>query len=462
MGTWESFITLLPRKKVLIIHRVIILVGTRPEIIKMAPVIQTAHKNSKIEPIVIHSGQHYDYSMDKIFFEDLRLPPPNVNLNIGSGSHAEQTARMLVAYEKAFLEWKPDLVLSEGDTNTVSAAGLVCAKLSIPFGHVEAGIRSFDLTMPEEINRMIARVCASLHFAPSENAVRNLLYEGTPPEEIFLTGNTIVDATLDHIKIAKRKPLPKALLHLRNHDKPVIAVTAHRPKSVDIRENLESITRAFLELSECQIVFPVHPRAKRRLEEFNLLQRIQNKEHIVMLEPMGYLDFLHLLETSSVVLTDSGGVQEEALILQKSCVTMRNNTERPETVEVGANILVGTNSSKIVRAVRKAISSALGSQSKTRWPNPYGNGTAGEKIIQIVEKKLTKGLKRSEPKFIGAFGSFTFQAEIIETSSTVQQLEDAKNGRITLVYDVNGVPIKPHPDLVLESGSIVRYQFEPF
>lgn len=444
-----------------LIFQVIILLGTRPEIIKMAPVIQAAHKSPKIAPIIIHSGQHYDYSMDKIFFEDLRIPLPNANLSIGSGSHATQTAKMLVAYEKTFLEWNPDLVLAVGDTNTVAAAGITCAKLNIPFGHIEAGIRSFDHTMPEEINRMIARVCASLHFAPSKIAVCNLLYEGTPPEEVFLTGNTIVDATLDFIKIAEHRPLPNALQQLVDHGETIITVTVHRPKSVDNKENLTSILKAFFELSEYHIVFPVHPRAKHRLEEFDLLEQLQSKDHVTMLEPLGYLEFLRLLELSSVILTDSGGVQEEALILQKPCVTMRNNTERPETVEVGANVLVGTDSSKIVRAVKTAISSHSFSQDKVPWPNPYGNGVAGEKIVRIIEEKLDEGLKRSEPEFLGTFGSFIFQLEKIGTITTVQQLEETKKRKITIIYDADGFPVKPHPNLTLESGSFVRYQFEP-
>ncbi|HIH61433.1 MAG TPA: UDP-N-acetylglucosamine 2-epimerase (non-hydrolyzing), partial [Methanobacteriales archaeon] len=305
--------------------KIAIIIGTRPEIIKMAPVIDEIKKRD-LKFSLIHTGQHYDHEMSQQFFQDLELPKPDHYIGVGSKSHAKMTATTMEGLEDILKEEKPDIVMVQGDTNAVLAGALVASKMHIPVGHVEAGLRSFDKTMPEEINRIVADTCTHLYYTPTEKAALNLLFEGADPENIIITGNTVVDACLRNLEIAKRKS------NIKFPSDKIVTLTVHRAENVDNKARLKSITQALLELDEFIIVFPVHPRTRKNLKKFHLYKLLSEAEHIKLVKPLGYLDFLLLLSRSYVVLTDSGGLQEEAITLNIPCLTLRYNTERPETV----------------------------------------------------------------------------------------------------------------------------------
>jgi UDP-N-acetylglucosamine 2-epimerase (non-hydrolysing) len=351
------------------------ILGTRPEIIKMSPVIRECEKQN-VEYFILHTGQHYSYNLDKIFFNDLELPAAKYNLDAGSGTHAEETGKMLIVIEKNLREEKPDFVLVEGDTNTVLAGALAASKLQIKVGHVEAGLRSHDRTMPEEINRVLADHVSDYLFAPTEKAKKNLLKEGIEENKIFVTGNTIVDAVYQNLEIAKRKVDLLNTLNLNSEE--YFLVTAHRQENVDLKERLKGILDG-LELVynefNLPIIYPIHPRTKKMIREFGL----EVSKGIRLTEPLGFLEFLQLEANAKLVLTDSGGVQEESCILKVPCVTLRDNTERPETLEVGGNILEGVNQNAILEGVKIRLSR------KRNWNNPFGDGRAGERAIKILE-----------------------------------------------------------------------------
>jgi len=350
-----------------------IILGTRPEIIKMAPIIRECQRRS-LDFFVLHTGQHYSYQMDRIFFEELELSPPEHNLDVGSGSHGEQTGRILAGTEKVLEKERPDVVLVQGDTNTVMAGALAAAKLHIKVGHVEAGLRSYDRSMPEEINRIVADHVSDYCFAPTEISKANLLKEGIGEEKIHVTGNTIVDSVYQNLEISRRKVNVLGELGLK--PKEYFLVTAHRQENVDNRERLGEIIRG-LEMVEKEfglpVVFPVHPRTRKMVESFGF-----KFDGIRAIEPLGFLDFLQLEANARLVLTDSGGVQEEACILSVPCVTLRENTERPETVEVGANVLAGISAVETLRATRQIVSQCNG------WKNPFGDGRASSSILNVV------------------------------------------------------------------------------
>ncbi len=356
-----------------------IILGTRPEIIKLSPIIRKLEEKN-IDFKIIHTNQHYSKNMDKIFFEELNLPNPDYNLNIGSGNHGEQTGKMLINIEKVLLKEHPDIVMVQGDTNTVLAGALTASKLKIKVAHVEAGLRSFDKSMPEEINRTLTDHISDYLFAPTENAKNNLLREGIKENKIYVVGNTIVDATLENLKIAENND--KAISFFNSiADEDYFLLTLHRAENVDNKERLFKIIKNILDITKIydyKIIFPIHPRTKKRLLEFNLYDRLKNNKKIKIIEPVGYLKFLLLEKNASLILTDSGGVQEEACILRVPCITLRDNTERPETVEVGANILVGDNKDKLIKSIDIMLSK------KRLWNNPFGDGKSGEKIINIV------------------------------------------------------------------------------
>jgi len=338
-------------------EQISIILGTRPEIIKMSPVVRECEKQD-LDYFILHTGQHYSYNLDKIFFQDLDLPAPKYNLDVGSGSHAEETGKMLIGIEKILKEEKPDIVLVEGDTNTVLAGALAATKLHVKVGHVEAGLRSYDRTMPEEINRVLADHASDYLFAPTEKAKENLLREGIEEDKIFVTGNTIVDAVYQNLEIARRKVNILNKLNLNSKD--YFLVTAHRQENVDNKERLKGILEG-LELVHDEfnlpIIYPIHPRTKKKIREFGL----EIPEEIRLIEPLGFLEFLQLEADAKLVLTDSGGVQEETCILKVPCVTLRDNTERPETLEVGSNVLAGTNQTRILDSVRVMLNKqALG------------------------------------------------------------------------------------------------------
>ena len=351
-----------------------IIIGTRPEIIKMSPVIR-AFEEQGIDYFALHSGQHYSYSLDKVFFNELSLPDPKYNLGVGSGTQGVQTAKMVESFEKILLDEKPDIILVQGDTNTVLAGSLAAVKIGIKIGHIEAGLRSYDRSMPEEINRVITDHCSDYLFAPTERAKNNLLREGLPLNKISVCGNTVVDAIHEHLEISKRIGNPLDILNIEPKD--YLLLTTHRQENVDVKSRLHGILKGMCEIYHefaLPIIFPVHPRTKQRIIDFN----IPIPEGLKIVEPCGYLDFLQLEEHARLVLTDSGGLQEECCVLHVPCVTLRENTERPETIEVGANMLVGSDPKRIVEGTKTMIN-------RTRnWQNPFGDGKTVERIIKIL------------------------------------------------------------------------------
>lgn len=356
-----------------------IIVGARPQFIKMAPLVREIEKSS-IDYYVIHTGQHYDVEMSDIFFSELKLPKPDINLEIGSGSHGEQTGRMLAAIEDELVRAKPDLTLVLGDTNSTLAGALASVKLKIPVAHLEAGVRSNDFYMPEEINRRLVDQVSELLFAPTENAVRNLLSEGVAKGRIHQTGDIMYDALLQNIPIAKEKT--RALKELGvNVGEKYAVLTLHREKNVDNAGTLQSLLEALPRIN-AQIVFPIHPRTEKNIKRFRLKELVENIPNLTLTRSLGYLEFLSLLSHCSLVLTDSGGVQKEAFLLKKPCITLREVTEWIETVKLGANVLVGTNTDKVVEESNRKLKKKTG----VKWrQNPFGNGRASEKIIDILE-----------------------------------------------------------------------------
>ncbi len=351
-----------------------IILGTRPEIIKMSPVIRECERRG-MDYFILHTGQHYSYNMDRVFFEQLKLPEAKYNLEAGSGAHGEQTGKMLTGIEKVLMEEKPEVVLVQGDTNTVLAGALAAAKLHIKVAHVEAGLRSFDRRMPEEINRVLADHCSDYLFAPTERSRKALLSEGISESKIFVTGNTVVDAVFQNLKLAEEK---NTLEYLGIEPENYFLVTAHRQENVDDPVRFAGILRGIEELGkefDTPVVYPIHPRSKIRLQEFG----IKTNGNIRFIDPVDYLDFLNLEKGAHLVLTDSGGVQEETCILGVPCVTLRDNTERPETVEVGSNMLAGTEPERIVKRARKMLVNGKG------WKNPFGDGKAAEKIGRVIK-----------------------------------------------------------------------------
>ena len=353
-----------------------IVLGTRPEIIKMSPIIRVCERLS-LDYFILHTGQHYSYTMDRVFFEQLELPEANYNLDVGSGSHAEQTGKMLIDIEKMLQKEDPDVVLVEGDTNTVLAGALAAVKLGISIGHVEAGLRSYDRGMPEEINRVLADHSSDYLFAPTEKSKQILLGEGIAEEKIFVTGNTVVDAVFQNLEISKSKR--NVLDNLGLNAGEYILATVHRQENVDNEGRLRGIIEGLEKTKDLgfDLVYPVHPRARKCLKTFGV-----KPNGLRLVEPLDYLSFLQLESNARLVLTDSGGVQEEACVLGVPCVTLRDNTERPETLEVGANVLAGTNPFVIVDKVKLML------DRRNNWENPFGDGEAGRRIVRLLMEKF--------------------------------------------------------------------------
>jgi UDP-N-acetylglucosamine 2-epimerase (non-hydrolysing) len=370
--------------------KIAIIFGTRPEIIKMAPVIRECIKRN-INFITIHSGQHYSYELDKIFFEELDLPTPNYNLNIKSKApyrQAEHTGRMLIEIEDILLKEEPNILLVHGDTNTALSGALISKKISttknstgkfICVGHVEAGLRSYDQFMTEEINRVICDHLSDFLFCPTKIAKDNILKEGINESKIMLTGNTIVDSVYQNLELGCKKT--NILKELNLKEKEYILVTAHRQENVDVRKKLENIIEALVKIKNkfnLPVIFPMHPRTKNFIEHY----KITIPSEITVIKPLGFLEFLVLESKAKLLITDSGGVQEEGCIFNVPCVTLRENTERPETLEIGANILAGTNTDTIIESAGKMITQNI------KWENPFGDGHSAEKIIDILQEKI--------------------------------------------------------------------------
>ena len=358
--------------------KIAIILGTRPEIIKLSVIIRICEEK-KYNYFVIHTGQHYSYEMDKTFFKDLELPDVKYNLDVESGTHGEQTAKILERIEKVLIKEKPDVVLVQGDTNTVLAGGLAASKLGIKVGHVEAGLRSYDRNMPEETNRLLTDHISDYLFCPTQISRQTALKENIDNEKIFVTGNTIVDAVIEHKKIAEKKS--NILQELFLIKEKYFLVTAHRQENVDIKDKLQNLISAFQKLNEkykIPVIYPMHPRTKKMIKTFD----INIPKNIKVIDPVGFLDFLMLESNAKLILTDSGGVQEESCILKIPCVTLRENTERPETLDVGSNILAGTDSEKIINSVEKMINI------QRSWSNPFGDGKTSELILKILKKEF--------------------------------------------------------------------------
>lgn len=354
--------------------KIAIVLGTRPEIIKMSPIIRECERR-QVPYYVLHTGQHYSYELDKVFFEDLSLPPVQYNLDVGSGTHAVQSAKIMTGVESVLTSDRPDVALVQGDTNTVMAAAVAASKIGVRIGHVEAGLRSHDRTMPEEINRLVADHLSEFLFAPTEDAKKNLAKEGIE-QGVSVTGNTVVDAIQENRKLAESRSRMMENLGLKPKD--YILATAHRQENVDSRERLTGLVEGMEAVGRetgLSIIFPAHPRTQNRLREFGI-----STKNVSVVQPLGYLDFLRMESNARLVLTDSGGVQEEACVLGVPCVTMRENTERPETVTVGANMLAGTDPERIQVAAWAMMSRTA------KWVNPLGDGKAAARIIDQLEK----------------------------------------------------------------------------
>ena len=425
--------------------RLLSVVGARPNFMKIAPIVAELKKAElekaglkkpglkkaknlpAIEHCLVHSGQHYDELLSGNFFADLGLPQPDVNLQVGSGSHAVQTAEIMKRIEPVLLDFKPQMVLVVGDVNSTLAAALTAAKLGIGVAHIEAGLRSFDMTMPEEINRKLTDAVSSLLFVTEQSGVENLKREGVPPEKIFLVGNVMIDSLLQHRELASRSPLLDRL-GMRHLGMPRVGtgkngsscrdygvLTLHRPSNVDDPETLDGILRAVSALAaDLPVFFPVHPRTRKKIESFGLQRYLasstetssngtssnrassnrtssnrrspaeRNHAGIVPLDPLGYLDFLSLNDRARIVLTDSGGIQEETTVLGVPCLTLRENTERPATVEHGSNQVVGVDADRILTAARSILSSpARPSQRPPLW-----DGNAARRIVAILREHL--------------------------------------------------------------------------
>jgi UDP-N-acetylglucosamine 2-epimerase (non-hydrolysing) len=357
-------------------------VGARPNFVKMAPILEEAGRRSAFQCRLIHTGQHYSPEMSASFFDELGMPQPDVNLDIGSGSHTEQAAGVMLRLEMELNERRPDLVLVVGDVNSTMAAALVASKLGIPLAHVEAGLRSFDRRMPEETNRLVTDVLSDYLFASEPSGVTNLLAEGIPQEKIFLVGNVMIDTLMKfRAKAAQTSILDR--LGLKSKDYAV--ATLHRPSNVDGMEHLASLLSMLSELSRrLPVVFPVHPRTRERMRSAGLSER-----GLILTEPLGYLEFLRLTSEARLVLTDSGGIQEETTILQVACLTMRENTERPITVEQGTNRLVGTDPKEILRAALDA----LDAPQQLLAPPRFWDGRASARILDVLERSFADRMK---------------------------------------------------------------------
>ena len=344
-------------------------VGARPNFMKAAPVVRALKFRRNVRQSLVHTGQHYDNNMSVVFLQQLGMPEPDANLEVGSGSHARQTADIMSRFEPVVLQYKPDVVLVYGDVNSTVAAALVCSKLQIQVGHVEAGLRSFDRAMPEEINRLLTDQMADVLFTPSEDGDRNLAREGVAPEKIHRVGNVMIDSLA--------RLLPLALqTKINGLSGRYALVTLHRPSNVDDGRILRSILQSLLELNaELQVVFPVHPRTRQRIAEFGL-----DAAQLHLLEPLPYIEFLALQRRAAVVITDSGGIQEETTYLNVPCLTLRQNTERPVTVTLGTNILVGHDASRL----RAELSKIMDGNAKTGSIPPLWDGQAGERIATVL------------------------------------------------------------------------------
>jgi UDP-N-acetylglucosamine 2-epimerase (non-hydrolysing) len=374
--------------------RILHVVGARPNFMKVAPVYRALSRHPEVRQIVVHTGQHYDFNMSDVFFQQLGLAPPDFNLQVGSGSHARQTAEIMTRFEPLLPDLSPDLVLVYGDVNSTVAAALVCSKLRIPVGHVEAGLRSFDRSMPEEINRVLTDQLADLLFTPSDDGNLNLAREGVSAEQVHLVGNVMIDTLVQMLPAAERQPIPGV-------PERFALVTLHRPANVDDPAWLQEMLQSLQTIAEdLAVVFPVHPRTREQIARLD--HNGSGARGLMLLDPLPYLTFLALQRKATVVITDSGGIQEETTFLGIPCLTVRENTERPITVQAGTNMLVGRDPRRLLVQLEPILS---GRWKKGRIP-PLWDGHAAERIVDVIlDRKeanagvLGNGLSREKEKF---------------------------------------------------------------
>jgi len=359
-----------------------LVVGTRPQIIKSSPIVHKAFKIDDFSLDIIHTGQHYDYEMSKIFFNELSLPPPIANLNVGSGSHAYQTSEIMLRLEPVLKHEKPDVVIVPGDTNSALAAAIVATKLGYPVAHIEAGARCYDMRMAEEINRRLIDHCSAFLFAVSKHCQENLFKESVPGD-VYLSGDTMYDAYLSHIERASTSNVLDKL----NIDEDYAVMTLHRAENVDNPVRLKEIMRAINKIDDIKIIFPIHPRTRKRMNEFGI--RL-NSANILLIKPLSYEDMLGLLLKAKLVITDSGGLQKEAFWSKVPCITLRSATEWIETVEYGVNMLVDPSKLCVKEAIERVLDNYDDIKSRFKnIENPYGDGKAAERILNILTERLS-------------------------------------------------------------------------
>jgi UDP-N-acetylglucosamine 2-epimerase (non-hydrolysing) len=358
--------------------KVLAVAGARPNFMKIAPLMRTMQDRPEIDAHLVHTGQHYDRAMSQLFFEELRIPRPDVDLAVGSGSHAVQTAEVMKRFEPVLVEEAPDVVLVVGDVNSTLACTLVAVKLGVPVAHVEAGLRSFDRTMPEEVNRVLTDAVAEFLFVSEPSGVENLRREGIPAERVFFVGNVMIDTLLRHRRRSEHSDI---LERLRLHSRHYAVLTLHRPANVDDPDLLERLLETLDRIGrELPVVFPIHPRTRASFPG------VEHFEHLRVIEPLGYLDFLKLMGHARLVLTDSGGIQEETTALGVPCLTLRNNTERPATIEQGTNRLVGSDPEEVWKAAREVLH---GRPQPFRIPELW-DGRAAERVVDVLEQALSR------------------------------------------------------------------------
>ena len=360
--------------------RIICVCGARPNFMKIAPLTKAFNKSGEFHTLLVHTGQHYDEKMSKLFFDELEISKPDINLEVGSGSHAAQTAEIMKRFEPVVLDFKPDYVLVVGDVNSTIACGLVAVKLGAKLIHVEAGLRSFDRSMPEEINRVLTDAISDLLFVTEQSGIDNLKNEGINSDKVHFVGNVMIDTLLaSRQKSEKSKILEELNLRKRGY----VVITLHRPSNVDNLENLSKIISAFEVIEkDLKLVFPIHPRTRKNIEGTELEKRMKAMTNLILLEPVGYLDFLRLTANAAMVMTDSGGIQEETTILQIPCMTLRESTERPVTITQGTNRLVHIDTQDILRYYTQL--KACGFRTEGKVPR-FWDGKAAQRIVSIIE-----------------------------------------------------------------------------
>ncbi|MEM4724295.1 MAG: UDP-N-acetylglucosamine 2-epimerase (non-hydrolyzing) [Candidatus Hadarchaeum sp.] len=364
-------------------HKILVAVGARPNLMKAAPLMEAMSLTAQLQPFLLHTGQHYDVNMSQIFFEELGLPKPDYYLGIGSGSHAKQTAQTMLAFEPVLVEQRPDLLLVVGDVNSTLACTLVASKLHVPVAHVEAGLRSFNRRMPEEINRVVTDALSDMLFTTERQANENLLREGVALGKIYFVGNVMVDTLLKHRERALKLQLPDLLGITPGH---YAVLTLHRPENVDDLSILQHLLEAIGEISsQLPVIFPVHPRTRRNIEVFGLSYLLEKFPDLICQDPLGYLEFLALMAQAKFVLTDSGGIQEETTVLGIPCLTLRAETERPVTVTEGTNTLVGTDTERLFIEVQRILD---GQGKVGRLPELW-DGHAAERIVARLTEVLS-------------------------------------------------------------------------